>query len=394
MVARAEEMARRWAIVLILDRPLAQIGDLPLEDLAREAPALCAQAIRALESDSELDRLTGAGAQTGREHSAPALRLAAIAGARDARAAVAATEALRGVLWEALLHELGWPLFEHSPAREVAELSDRLAYVCASALRATFLGSLPAEPDAPIGASRVVVASAEASTQSPETAAHPPDRTPASGQRPVIIDEHAPDSMPVPSRSVGSSAEAPASRSQPLAGRPRSWDQSPPVPSRRSEIEIRDERGEGPAAWVGSIGRQLERFEQDRQPFAVLLIEILDMERMLRDRSPAEGSMLADQVEEAIAQLRPRSGSLTRESAGRYWLLAPKTDRVEAARLAERMARAIGASTSHSGVSLEVAIGTAVCPEHGREAAALAAQADVELYAARSSAARQGASLD
>ncbi|HYM53728.1 MAG TPA: hypothetical protein VES97_00080, partial [Solirubrobacteraceae bacterium] len=106
LLGRADEMARRWAIVLILDRPLERIGDLPLEDLAREAPALCAQAIRALESDAELDRLLEGGAPTGREDRPPAPRLAAIAGARDARGAVEAVEALRGVLWETLLDEL------------------------------------------------------------------------------------------------------------------------------------------------------------------------------------------------------------------------------------------------------------------------------------------------
>src|ERR1039458_4509134 len=131
VLARADELARGWAIALICVRPLDGMGDIPLAELALEGPSLCAQAVRAVQSDVELDRLTGQGAPTGREETAPARRLAAMAGARDAAAAVEAVEALRGVLWEVLLDELRWPIFDRSPARQVADISDRLAYVCA-----------------------------------------------------------------------------------------------------------------------------------------------------------------------------------------------------------------------------------------------------------------------
>ena len=109
LLARADELARRWAIALILMRPLERIGELDLEMLAREAPALCAQVIRALASDAELERLIGRGAD-GRDDSAPARKLSALAGAQDAESAIEAVEALRGVVWEALLEELPGPL--------------------------------------------------------------------------------------------------------------------------------------------------------------------------------------------------------------------------------------------------------------------------------------------
>jgi hypothetical protein len=38
------------------------------------------------------------------------------------------------VLWEALLDELRWPSPDATAARQVADLADRLAYVCSSAL--------------------------------------------------------------------------------------------------------------------------------------------------------------------------------------------------------------------------------------------------------------------
>ena len=62
----------------------------------------------ALQSDAELERLTG-GPATGARSTAPARRLAAASGAQDAATAVGAVEALRGVLWESLLGELREP---------------------------------------------------------------------------------------------------------------------------------------------------------------------------------------------------------------------------------------------------------------------------------------------
>jgi hypothetical protein len=356
--SRADELARRWAISLVLARPLGGFGEIPLEDLAREAPGLCAQALLALESELELDRLTGRGTD-GREQGAPARRLAAISGARDAPALVEAVEALRGVLWEGLLEELRWPTFDQSHARGVADASDRLAYVCASALAGAIAAVLAAEPPDDAGAS----APADAVTGG-ET-----ERPPAPAQRAVIVDERAP--VPAAPR-----------RSQ-------------------AEIEIRDERGEGPAAWIGSIGRELERFRQDGLAFAVLLVELRDLERLRRDSLPAVLTRLTGDVERALAdELAPApdapgggaswrsrpSGSLTRESPGRYWLVVAETDRDGARTLAGRLADAVARLAVVHWAPLEVAIGTAVCPEDGREAAALAAHADLELYAERSSA--------
>ncbi|MEA2200913.1 MAG: hypothetical protein QOI89_1509 [Solirubrobacteraceae bacterium] len=365
MLLRADELARRWAISLVLARPLDGLADVPLEDLAREAPALCAQCLRALESDEELDRLTGASSPSGREESTPVSRLRAISGAADSAALVETVEALRGVLWGALLEELRWPMFEQTHSHRVADLSDRLACVCAGALAAA-LSAAPAEPDVAQQQAGPPVAEAEPGFERPE-------RDSAAARAAVIVDER---------------------------------EEVPAAPRRApEEIEIRDERGEaGPVAWIGSIGRQLERFNRDGDSFAVLLVELRDMERLRRDGAPGERSGVADQVERALAsELRASARadaarddggegearppvSLTREGPGRYWLLVAQTDRNGARAMAERLIAAIRRLAGHRGEQLEIAIGTAICPEDGREAAALAAHADLELYAARSSA--------
>jgi hypothetical protein len=366
--AGADELARRWAIALILARPLAEIGEVPLEELAREASALCSQTVMAIQSDGALERLTGQGARSAGESAAPAQGLAAMVGAGDAAAAVGAVEALRGVLWDALLEEMRPSVVDRSNSRHVAELSDRLAYVCARLLSVA-VARVGQESRPPAAEEPIVVTMAERTYETPI------EQTPAA-VRAVIIDEH---------------ATGPA-----------------------AEIEIRDQRREeGAAAWVGSIGRQLARFSQDRLPFAVLLVEILEIERLRREESPDELARLAELVEDVLAaELRPVAGGaargrepgdpgrapwsgwVTRQRPGRYWLLMPEMDRLGARKMSERLVRAVGDAIEYRGASLAVVAGVAVCPEDGTEAPALAAQADVGLYAARSSAVRAAASID
>jgi hypothetical protein len=238
LLARADELARRWAIALILGLPLERIGEFPLESFAREAPSLCAAVIRALQSDAELERIAPGGG--GRETSITG-RLAEVTGARDGKAAVGAVEALRGVLWEALLEELRWRGFD-APAREVADLADRLAYVCSIALPAL---AWPA-PAADIQAARLA----------PERVAPalvPADREPsvarsrrsALGDGVVIIDEGEEPVRPAAERTasvVAPPVSPPARASSPAAARrrrarPLPWD----TPVGANSADARDE---------------------------------------------------------------------------------------------------------------------------------------------------------
>lgn len=145
LLERCEELARRWAIALIVERPLAEMPEVPLEDLAREAPGVCAQVVRAYDSEAELERIAASESSRGRAGAAPTVRL----GALDARATVEHIEALRGVIWEATLAELDDP-----PMRQVAELADRLASVCATLLAAALGEAMALSPhEEPVPAS-------------------------------------------------------------------------------------------------------------------------------------------------------------------------------------------------------------------------------------------------
>jgi GGDEF domain-containing protein len=346
--ASPDELAKRWVLALIRERPLAAIADVPFQAFAALAPDICSRTIGAVRSDDELQALLTDPSTGDAPSRAYARRLADLCGAPDAGEVVRAVEALRGVLWEALAGQLAG-----APQRLLAEVGDRLAYVCSAALAvAVDTPSGSADTGSWQHASRVAVR---------EHAALAVGAWSASSAPATIVDEFAVDTV------AGEAATSP----QPLP--------------REEQIEIRDQRGDGgPAAWIGSIGAQLQRFDRDAQPFAVLLVELAEIERLRRDRPAALLARAGERMELALAaQLEPATASITRERPGRCWLVVPHTDRAAALSLAERLAGAVASAGADHRKPAPVAIGTAVCPEDGRNAAALAAHADVGLYAAR-----------
>jgi GGDEF domain-containing protein len=274
--------------------------------------------------------------------------------------AARAAQTLSETLWETLHEELS----EEPRSERVVELSEQLSEVAATVASLARSGA-PAragadsgplgEPVAPVGPESRFARARYDQPVADESAVvrEPPSRSQASPYPAVLVDEL-----------------APAEFESRVQAEPR--------------IEIRDERGEeGPAAWIGSIGRRLERHRQDGSPFAVLLVELVDIERLRHAEPPEEMARLTSQVEDMLARgLRP-ADSLTRERPGRYWLLAAQADRAGAQALTEWIARTMRSSASHRGRPLEVAVGVAVCPDDGRQASELAAHADVGLYAAR-----------
>jgi GGDEF domain-containing protein len=330
---------------------------------------------------------------------------------RLARAARAARE-LCDVLWESLGEQL------HEPdAARIGELSARIADVSASVamiasappVRAA-AASGPAErrtPPEPVPPEpehwRLPHQPAEQARSQPASPAplrpEGPAPGPASFAPPSGDDRPGPDLRLAPHPESEPPIEQSRSRPAPdtpppLAGYTftRIVDEHPSAahaPTAVAEspgprIEIRDvRREEGPSAWITSVGRLLERHTVDRLPFAILLIEIVDVARLERSETPHDLHGIVRQVERALGEGMRASDELSRETLGRYWLAAPKTDTDGARMLAERLAHLVRSTASHRGVPLEVAIGIAMCPHDGTEAPALAARADLGVYAAR-----------
>jgi hypothetical protein len=155
------------------------------------------------------------------------------------------------------------------------------------------------------------------------------------------------------------------------------------------------------------IASALERFERDRLPVVVLLVEILDEQPL---RAPAGRPQdLTRQIESAFTGALQMIGasnaaSLMPERRDRYWLLVRDVDRAGALELIDRLvssfalveasgrtdpaARYFAALSAPLRASqdeprLKLAVGAAICPENGGDAAELMAHAEAELAAVR-----------
>jgi hypothetical protein len=235
LLAGDRELARRWVGATILERPLEELGELPLGELSALAPALCAQVLRALSSEAELARLlAGEGdAAAGRGGLSGAASLVTLLGAGDASGAAVRAEALRGVLWEGLLDALSLP-----GPRLLGDLSDRLAYVCSMTLSAALAAAA-----APGARARPDPGSPSVSHELPGGAEREDPRT-LDGLRPaLLVDEFEPASRPGARAPAFERASGALASERPSAARP----ERPFVVSGDQVHGGRRERSRGPA---------------------------------------------------------------------------------------------------------------------------------------------------
>lgn len=310
---------------------------------------------------------------------------------RISRAASAA-EQLCGALWEAVHEEM-----RAGRSLEVVALTDRIAEVCRSVSAVANAAGASLSPDAGTPSSAAMSSSA--------TPAVDLERS-LSGTGPKVYEPSGDTGRAsgVDPLAGASRGDSPANAEDWRRDRRRSGelhiDGAPVVDTpaalvdehegAATPIAIRDVRGAEGSSWAESIGRRLDRYADDRVPFAVLLIEVLDAERLRVAEGPAEAHRMIREVEGAIVeQLRP-ADALLREADGRYWLIAPQTEVSVAGALAQRIASAARRAGSHRGAPLQVSIGVALCPDHGADVATLIAHADIDLYAAQAEGRRFG----
>jgi hypothetical protein len=380
LAAEAGELAKRWAIALIERADPERIAAPDLALIAGEGPALIDALLSGLPASAQLPGASQREEPPGDAGAAGSVPggVAALAGARDAGELARAVESLRSVLWEAAVEASPRARSEPRAARRLAELGDALAGACSELLAGELdrfgarAGAEVAEAPAPVAAAAVpsaggtsVVIVDERGILAPGADAAGPgyEGGLAGGEREI------PGGGPGDER--GRLEHHLRGREQPVARA---------AELHRDAIAAHDARPrQGPAAWIGSIGAQLEAYEHDRRPFAVLLIELLEPavppggHRRAEEGGPGLELVLEERLREGSAL------SLTRERPGRYWVVAPATDRAGAETLRERLEAALGVSRRPAAV----AIGAAVCPEDATDAPGLAAQADLDLYASR-----------
>jgi len=334
LIAGADDVARDWLLALLGDGTLAAAASVPVADLAREGPGLCAAIARALADDAALDRLARG------DLSAVARRAGAIAGARDAAAAVTAVDALRAAVWAAALDELRRP-----DPRLVADLADRLAAVAAVVTAAAVAG---------------LTETAAAATPAP-----PPPPEPVPAPEPARWD---PDGA---ARSV----ERAARRAEPPAA-------VVPPAADPGEVHVADLRprivdGDPLAHLADRVAEHLD----GRRSLAVLLVELDGIERLLAAGGDAEAAVAA--AEQAVEGMLRQGDSARREAPGRIWIALPGTGPAGARALALRIAVAVERAAVHRGVPLTASVGSAAFPVDATDAAGLADRAEEALYAAR-----------
>jgi GGDEF domain-containing protein len=312
--------------------------------------------------------------------------LRALAGASHPRDAVEAVEYLRASLWQNMLAALREP-----SAADVAGLADRVAQLCSTLLSASLAGPAGARADGPESARAGGLELPKPDLELPERDA------PATPAREGVVGEpaqapraHAATLAPpapgviVDERDRGSPAgQAPAPPMPASARAPATHPARHASTAGGGGFAVRDERaGQADAApWIAAISRRLRVFEQDHRPFAVLLLELRELDRLRAALAPQELDRLSADVARAISELLAGAGEEPiAQGPGRYWLIAPARDAAAARELARRITDPLPGRVE---AAASVLVGVAVCPGNARSAAGLAAHADVDLYAAR-----------
>jgi GGDEF domain-containing protein len=387
----------------VADAPLAQAGAVPAAELARGGPALCSGILVALGSDAELERLVG-GADGRAPLGAAAARLT---GARTAAGLAAGVEALRAATWRALRAELRDPVPEL-----VADLADRLAYVCARVTEASLstpladapgrsgplaeaLSSVPLvgepsrdESETPrpegIRAFVPVPAAQEPEPEAPRSDRDEPPAPPPAGVQVVDLPARPADLDPLTSLAEELAAAPPTG----VAGVPSHDAMYAPAADAPTVTRLRrvDTSWEAVAdaapPWLAAISRRLERRVVDGRPFAVFVVEIDDLDRLLASQTGREVAIALETAERGLtAELAP-ADLVVRERLGRWWLTSPDRDPAAARDLGTRVAAAIARAQLGS-APLSVSIGVAGCPADGESLETLAGRADEGMFAAR-----------
>jgi GGDEF domain-containing protein len=160
------------------------------------------------------------------------------------------------------------------------------------------------------------------------------------------------------------------------------------APAPAPSIEDATAFGSRPVApWTAAIERRLVRHREDGLPFAVLCVELVDLDRLVAADREGDVSQALEAAEAAMCeQLRP-ADALVRERQGRYWLTTPDTGPEEASVLAHRIVAGVAAA-SHRGEPLQAAVGVSTCPADSSDAGELEAHAEENLFTARASGIR------
>jgi len=139
-------------------------------------------------------------------------------------------------------------------------------------------------------------------------------------------------------------------------------------------------------AWQREADAEISRALRDGGQLGLLLVDVDHFKRV----NDSHGHLAGDEVLGGLAaELRQQvrqSDIVGRFGGEEFVVLLPKTETVEAYRIAERLRRAVGVVSVPAGenaVSVTVSIGVAALGRHGHDLFELLAAADLALYRAK-----------
>jgi diguanylate cyclase (GGDEF)-like protein len=140
------------------------------------------------------------------------------------------------------------------------------------------------------------------------------------------------------------------------------------------------------AAWQREADAEVGRALRSAAPVAILLVDV-DHFKRVNDR---HGHLVGDEVLKSLAvELRQQvrdSDVVGRFGGEEFTVLLPRTDAIEALRIAERLRRSASMLSIFAGearIAVTISIGVAVLAVHGRDLFELLAAADLALYRAK-----------
>jgi len=340
---QATEVAQAWLVELVASTPLDRVHELDTGAIARLGPALCADALATLSSDSALAALPDA-----------VTPLIAATGGGGLVAVVNAVEALRRAVW-------GTATAAIPPADTavLAALGDRLAYACSLLTRSALIAG-------------------DAAGVRTTDRLWPP-RSPG-GEPPA--DELLPDEPPDIADEVVALEQDAEPRPDPEAGAgPDEPQDSPSEPTLRLADPLGAVRAaalhepRGQPLWREALERRLASGGR----CALLVVEVDGAARL---EAAGEGAAMEAASRQARAAVR-RGDLIAQEPGGRLWVVAGDAGRGAARVLARRLAKSVALSSRLHGVSLNASVGLALFPDDGHDAETLVEIAEEAMFTAR-----------
>ena len=115
----------------------------------------------------------------------------------------------------------------------------------------------------------------------------------------------------------------------------------------------------GPTAWGRMVADEDARVRRYRRPATIVMIELDGLDRLTSRLGDAAGERLVPAVADSIRRLAREADHVARLGEGRFGVLLPETDEIQAINYVERIRRTCDLWLESGAVSLRLAVGWA-----------------------------------